>query len=214
MFDIKRYLFCLALLHTLTLFAQQPVRIHSHNDYDQPEPFTNAWRNKAYIIEADVYPDDSLYVSHEKADIKPGKTLVSVYLQPIEALFAKHHGYISDDTAYAPMLMIDIKENNAVVIPQLVKLLELRREVFDRSVNLHAVQVVLSGERGPQQQWNQWPSYILFDGRPYERYDSATLQRVAFISDTYTNYANDNNIAATEKRLKELADKVHALANC
>jgi alkaline phosphatase len=72
----------------------------------------NALRNKAFTIEADVYPGDSLFVAHDKKDIQPGKTLVSMYLQPIIKLFATHNGSISDDTAYAPTLMIDIKENS------------------------------------------------------------------------------------------------------
>jgi len=64
--------------------------------------------------------------------------------------------------------MIDIKENSEAVITQLVKLLSPYRGVFDRTVNPKAAQVVLSGERGSVQRWIQWPSYILFDGRPDE----------------------------------------------
>ena len=144
--------------------AQQP-RIHAHNDYEKPEPLFNALRNKAFTIEADVYPGDSLYVAHDKKDIKPARTLVSMYLQPIIKMFAAHNGYISEDTGYVPTLMIDIKENGSVVIAQLIKLLELNRKLFDRSVNSHAVQIVLSGDRGAITGWNKLPVYILFDGR-------------------------------------------------
>jgi alkaline phosphatase len=105
--------------------------------------------------------------------------------------------------------MIDIKENSEAVITQLVKLLSPYRDVFDRTVNPKAVQVVLSGERGTVQQWTQWPSYILFDGRPDEIYDSATLQRLAFISDSYMNYANNKD--SIESRLQRLVKKVHGM---
>lgn len=105
--------------------------------------------------------------------------------------------------------MIDIKENSEAVITQLVKLLSPYRDVFDRTVNPKAVQVVLSGERGTVQQWTQWPSYILFDGRPDEIYDSATLQRLAFISDSYMNYANNKD--SIESSLQRLVKKVHGM---
>lgn len=176
------------ILLFLSVAASAQVRIHAHNDYEKPEPLLNALRNRAFTIEADVYPGDSLYVAHDKKDIAASKTLVSIYLQPIIKMFAVHGGYISTDTAYAPNLMIDIKEHNELVIPQLIKLLAPYRNVFDRTVNKHAVQVVLSGERGNITAWQNYPSYILFDGRPYETYDNTTLDRVAFISDSYMNY--------------------------
>ncbi|HEY6978397.1 MAG TPA: hypothetical protein VH396_18995, partial [Chitinophagaceae bacterium] len=198
---MKCLLIFIAMLPAYLTLAQQPL-IHSHNDYAQLQPFVNAWRNKAFSIEADVYPGDSLPVAHDKRNITPGKTLVGMYQQPIIMLFEKYHGHISDDTAYAPVLMIDIKENSEAVITQLVKLLAPYRDVFDRTVNPKSVQVVLSGERGSVQHWVQWPSYILFDGRPDEIYDSATLQRVAFISDSYMNYANNKD--SIERRLQRL----------
>lgn len=175
--------FCV-LLYTCT----SAQLIHAHNDYEKPEPLLNALRNKAFTIEADVYPGDSLYVAHDIKDITSGKTLVSLYLQPVIQMFAANNGYISSDTAYAPNLMIDIKEHSELVIPQLIKLLSSYRNVFDRTLNKHAIQIVLSGERGDIQEWNNYPSYILFDGRPYEQYDSNTLKRIAFISDSYMNY--------------------------
>src|SRR5690349_590145 len=107
-----RYFFLLfALFFSYKVSAQQ-IKIHSHNDYAQAEPFVNAWRNKAYTIEADVYAGAGLPVAHDKKDIKAGKTLETMYLQPIIKLFKKYHGYISNDTSYAPVLMIDIKENS------------------------------------------------------------------------------------------------------
>lgn len=203
-----RYFFFFFLLFFSCTVSAQQIKIHSHNDYEQAEPFVNAWCNKAYTIEADVYAGKGLPVAHDKKDIKAGKTLVTMYLQPIIELFKKYHGYISDDTNYAPVLMIDIKENSEAVITELVKLLSPYRNVFDRSVNPKAVQVVLSGERGPIQQWTELPVYILFDGRPYETYNDATLKKVFFVSDSYINYYSNNKDSLTAN-LKQLATNVH-----
>lgn len=202
----KSLCFGLLLFAAVPAFAQRPL-IHAHNDYEQPEPFVNAWRNKVFSIEADIYPGDSLYVAHDKKDISAGKTLVGMYLLPIIELFKKYQGRISDDTAYAPILMIDIKEHSNQAIPQLIKWLSAYPAVFDRSVNALAVQVVITGERGVQSQWSQWPPYLLFDGRPYESYDSSSLQRLAFVSDSYMNYAKGTT--NTDTTIEMLAAKVH-----
>jgi hypothetical protein len=201
---------CLFIIVTwlfgITSSAQ--VLIHSHNDYQQPLPFTNAIQNKVFSLEADVYLVDSLLmVAHDKKDITGSNTLWNMYLQPFIALYIQHKGFVSTDKFYKPVLVIDIKENGTAVIAQLVQLLDKHRNVFDRSVNTAAVQVVLSGDRGPISKWSSYPAYILFDGRPYETYDSTTFQRVAFISDTYLNYFNkqdsirNNNLLALVKKI-------------
>jgi alkaline phosphatase len=197
----------LSILLLILSGAASSQLIHAHNDYEKHEPLINALHNKAFTIEADVYPGDSLFVAHDKKDITADKTLVSMYLQPIIQMFAAHHGYISSDTAYAPNLMIDIKEHSELVIPQLIKLLAPYRNVFDGTVNNHAVQIVLSGDRGNINNWNNYPSYILFDGRPYENYDSNALVRVAFISDSYMNYINLKD--SIDYKLQELAIATH-----
>lgn len=198
----------LGTLYCCTVLAAQPVLIHSHNDYQQSQPLTNALQYQAYAIEADVFlVNDSLRVAHDAKELPAAPSLYSLYIQPLVQLFASHHHRVSEDSQYAPVLMIDIKENAAAVIPALVSLLSGYPQVFNRSVNPLAVQVVLSGERGAITTWTNWPGIIQFDGRPYEVYDPATLERVAFISDSYVNY---NRVAdSTGIKIKLLAQQTH-----
>ena len=201
----------LLLLHILisfTCFQSSAQLIHAHNDYQKPEPLTHALRNKVFSIEADIYLSGKrLLVAHDKKELPAAKTLDSLYLQPIIELFGRHNGKISEDSNYAPVLMIDIKENGEAVIPELIKLVSPHRSVFDRSINAKAVQLVISGNRGASSKWTSYPSYIFFDGRPKENYDSNTLQRVAFISDSYYNYAGKQEISF----IAPLAKKVHSM---
>ena len=83
----------------------------------------------------------------------------------------------------------------------------MHRPVFDRSVNTKAVQLVISGDRGSLSKWTTYPSYIFFDGRPNEIYDSAMLQRIALISDSWIGY----NLPPIDdhQRLKDVVKKVH-----
>lgn len=213
----------LCILFTLTIFQSpaQPL-IHAHNDYQKPEPLTNALHYKVFSIEADIYlSGNRLLVAHDLPampsagkpagnqgkDIAMLPTLDSLYLQPIIKLFRQHGGTISADSNYTTTLMIDIKDNGEAVIAELIKLLAPHRSVFDFSANAKAVQVVISGDRGPITKWVSYPSFIFFDGRPNEVYDSATLQRVAFISENWwlLNIPADDNYT----RLKQVVEKVH-----
>jgi alkaline phosphatase len=170
---------------------------------------TNALRYKVFSIEADVYLRDStLLVAHTKNELATAPTLDALYLQPIIRLYSLHHGRISSDNQYAPVLMIDIKERGEAVLAQLIKQLSRYRSVFDRSLNPKAVQIVISGDRGAQPLWTTYPSYIFFDGRPYENYDSATLKRIGFISDSYANHAWPAD--STAINLQRLINKVHS----
>ena len=204
-------LLSLTILINLVSFqvSAQPL-IHAHNDYQKPEPLTNALRHKVFSIEADIYPSGNrLLVAHDKKELATAPTLDSLYLQPIMELFRRHKGIISEDTSYAPVLMIDIKENGEAAIAQLIKLVSVYRSVFDRSLNAKAVQLVISGDRGASSTWTSYPLYILFDGRPNEVYDSATLQRVAFISDSYLKYINPRD--SSSRLIVQVAKRVHGM---
>lgn len=204
-------LILLAILINLASFqiSAQPL-IHAHNDYQKPEALTNALRHKVFSIEADIYPSGNrLLVAHDKKEIATAPTLDSLYLQPIIELFRRHKGIISEDSIYAPVLMIDIKENGEVAIAQLIKLVSAHPSVFDRSLNPKAVQLVISGDRGASSTWTSYPLYILFDGRPNEVYDSLTLQRVAFISDSYLKYINPRD--SKDTLIIHAVKKVHGM---
>ena len=188
-----RYYWLLFLIFLSSIAFGQPF-IHAHNDYQQAAPLTNALQYKVFSIEADVYLyNGKLVVAHDRKELPAAPSLDSLYLQPIVALFAKHGGRINSESNYAPILMIDTKENGAVVLAKLLSMLQVYRSVFDRTVNKLAVQIVISGDRGPITAWSSYAPILFFDGRPYEVYDAATLERVAFISDGYANYKNNTN---------------------
>ncbi len=204
---MKHFLFCMLLITLAAKLAAQ--RIHSHNDYQQGRPLTNALKQKVFSIEADVFiTSRGLVVAHDKKDTATAPLLQALYLQPIITLFTKHLGRISRSKNYAPVLMIDIKDNSEAVIPALVVLTASHTTVFDRNSNPLAVQLVLSGDRGAINKWPSYPSYIFFDGRPDEVYSGTALSRVAFISDVYKNYVSGDD---STHRIEALMNKVHGM---
>lgn len=216
---MKRLAFiCLIVGFTQQSFAQ---KIHAHNDYEKPEPLTAAIRNQAGSIEADVYlVDGKLLVAHDKSQIKPGRTLDSLYLQPIAKLFGENknrqsaNGTVSKDRKYSFQLMIDMKDNGVEAIKELEKAVAPYRTCFDRAMNPAAVQLVISGSRPPVANWVDYPTYILFDGRPSELYDDETIKHVALFSDTFLTYSRWNGEGEMPDKdretLKRFIKRAHA----
>lgn len=60
---------------------------HSHNDYWRPRPLFDALALGFKSVEADIFlVDTTLLVGHERAALRPGRTLESLYLAPLREL--------------------------------------------------------------------------------------------------------------------------------
>ena len=75
-------------LHILKVLAQPAnyffIKGHSHNDYNQAQPFVTAFEAGMASIEADVFLlKKQLYVAHTIFNINSDCTFDDLYLQPI-----------------------------------------------------------------------------------------------------------------------------------
>ena len=103
---VKRFsLVCLLGMVGLSiqpLYAQQKLtanQAHSHNDYKQQIPLLTAYYAGMGSIEADIfYRDGELFVAHERSEIKPGRTLQKLYLDPLAALYKENGNHPYPDT--------------------------------------------------------------------------------------------------------------------
>lgn len=196
--------FFLVFLLLAVVETSAQVKIHAHNDYEKPVPLYNAINSKVFSIEADVFlRNGDLLVAHSADQLPNAKTLSQLYINPLVAIFKKNKGQLSTDTAYRSSLMIDIKQGGEEAIRRLCRLLDEHRAYFDRSRNAHAMQVIISGDRGNIKNWTSFPGYIFFDGRPTELYDQETMRRVACISDSYASYAENR------EKLSAVLEKTH-----
>ena len=181
----------LLVLQCITLSAQ--VLIHSHNDYVHARPFQDAFQADAYSIEADVYiRDNNLLVAHAANEIKTGVTLEKLYLEPLtKACIAKMQS-ASTEKKTLPILLIDFKDEQQKVMPVLLtKLLDMKKQLKAKGIDTMPM-FVITGNRPPSDSFATYPAYIQFDGRPYEQYEKAAMERVAFISDQYLKYSSWN----------------------
>lgn len=204
---VKHILLILLVLFSFEIYAQG-VLIHAHNDYQKKEPLIQAIKHRIQYIEVDVYLiGNKLLVAHDIAELPLAPTLEDIYLKPISGLFKLYKNRISEDAWYRPVLVIDIKRNGTAVLNALVELLSRYPDVFDPLVNKENIQLLISGDRGPATNWNTFPTYISFDGRPFESYDDQALKRVSTISDSYGNYSKKQD--SIDTLIKALAGKVH-----
>lgn len=210
----KLIITALFALITATSFAQ--VKIHSHNDYVQKQQFSLAYNNKVYQLEADIFEaNGELIVAHSKKEIDVKQTLNKLYLNKIDSLFKLYKGKVSTDKNYSFTLMIDFKTGWETTFPAFQKHIEKYGEIFDKSKNKNAVQIVISGNRPTDSLYHTFPSWVYFDGLPNISYAKADLKRVTMISDnfaTYSKWRGTGEIPAEDKaKLKGIIDQAHKL---
>ncbi|KAL6916615.1 hypothetical protein FSST1_008110 [Fusarium sambucinum] len=125
-----------------------PVMVHSHNDYLRPRPLFSALSVGCASVEADIWLSSNgrdLLVGHHWWNLRPEKTLQSLYITPLlqilDALNSPHHadnhtetetdstaGVFVTEPKKTLILFIDVKDDAAKTWPILLKHLEPLRE--------------------------------------------------------------------------------------
>ncbi|MRG48831.1 alkaline phosphatase [Chitinophaga sp. SYP-B3965] len=204
-------LVCLLGLLTPALAQQYTTsNAHSHNDYEQPKPFAMAFARNFGSMEADVWErNGELYVAHNQKDIDSSRTLKALYLQPLQKMIEMRKGIFA--TKAELQLLIDFKTTGVPTMKALVEILS----AFPAITSHPQVKIVISGSRPDAALWEQYPSYILFDGIPTVNYTPAQLRRIHMISDNFRSYTQWNgkgSIVKEEKQpIEAVIKKVHAL---
>lgn len=148
-------------------------RAHAHNDYLHTRPLLDAVDAGFTSVEADiVLRDGVLHVAHEEASIRPGRTLASLYLEPLAELVASGRPL----TAGKPFqLLVDIKDQPLASYQAIEAALQatlaehpglFRQYVGPDSGATAPVEVVVSGARPLAHMQAQTTRWIGYDGRP------------------------------------------------
>ncbi|MFT4024005.1 MAG: alkaline phosphatase [Flavihumibacter sp.] len=187
---MKRFsAFLLLLTWQQWLFSQSlPVttsRAHSHNDYEQAQPFFEAWRNGFGSIEADIFlAGNELLVAHDQAGLAKKRTLEDLYLKPLDSIMALNNGYPYPQTDQPLQLMIDIKTAAEPSLQALTALLQ----THPRLIAARNLQIVISGNRPSPDRWPAYPAWIWFDGELNKTYSTEALARIPMFSDDFHRY--------------------------
>lgn len=193
--------------------------LHSHNDYLQPRPLTTALALGFGSAEADVFlVDGELCVGHERWQVRPGRTLRRLYLEPLQAAAAAGGGRLRGD-GQPFVLLVDIKADAAAVWAALQVELDafapLLTRFVDGRVEPGAVTVLLSGDRPVRQVAAAPDRRCAIDGRlaDLDAVPPPPAELVPWISAPWRAHSDwdgkDEFTAAERDRLAALIARVH-----
>lgn len=184
---------------------------HSHNDYFQTRPFQLAYEHGFGSVEADLYyQDGELFVAHDRNEISSDRTFKNLYLDPIVEKCATLQGAIYPNRNKNLQLLIDLKTPTE---PTLSKLVEQLAPYENLWYPTGRVQIVISGNTPPPTEFDQYPPYIYFDGRPEMSYTSFQLERIALISQSFTKYSKWKGLGEIPSQDADLLKSIVAQAH-
>ena len=196
-------------------------RAHAHNDYEHPRPLWDALDQGFNSVEADVHwVDGEVRVAHDRAHTQPGRTLRSLYLDPLQTVIRTNRGRVHPDRADF-YLMLDYKAEEgaaAIALHQAVAavLVPFRSwltayEGTNRRPG--AVTVVLSGSRPYPTIAAETHRWWAIDGQLPELESNPPANLVPWISTswrpTFTWTGRDEFPPDQRERLRLLVAKTH-----
>ena len=204
---------CFVIFCSNALQAQQKIQVlkaHSHNDYEHTRPLFDALECNFKSIEADVYSiGDSLFVSHNFEDIKPGRTLRKMYLDPLKSIIAANNGSVYGNGEEI-ILFIDIKDDGLKTYQLLHKILEDYKPiltVFENGIKKQgSIMVVVSGNRPFDFMKSQKIRYAGFDGRMENIDSDISPVLMPVVSDNWAKYFNWDGIGKMPEAEKQKLD--------
>jgi hypothetical protein len=214
--------------HSSAAEVRPLVQAHSHNDYEQKRPLLEALDYGFCSVEADVYlVEGQLWVAHDRKDLKPERTLKSLYLEPLAERVRNRVGIFADPQARL-MLLVDVKGQGAEVYQRLKTELApyapMLTRFRDTGVVTGAVTVVLSGDRAWDLARADRDRWCALDGRMSDLTNAAPAgvagssrppaSLVPLVSESWRTlfrWDGDGEMSASDKaRLKGLVSQAHA----
>lgn len=193
-------------------------RAHAHNDYQHQRPLQDALERGFCSVEADVFAiQDTLLVGHTVFDLRKGRTLDSLYLEPLRRRVAANGGRVYRGGP-AFTLLIDIKVDGKRAYPVLAKKLAKYRQMLarfeDGKFHEGAVQVVVSGDRPREMIVAEKRRYAAIDGRLSDLASDAPSHLIPLISDRWTSHFSWRGEGPFPEKqrakLREIVSKAHA----
>jgi len=189
-----------------------PIIAHSHNDYDQSLPITNARRHGFTSLEVDIVFDGTdLKVSHDDDNLKDKPLFEELYLKPII------EEVLTDSLCI--ILLVDIKNYSEVLLESLNQTLEKQSsDLVSREAphnNFNKIKVILSGDF-PRDEIIQDNTnrYLFIDGRMTDFDLNASSDLTPLISMDFSELSGWNGKynpnAETLETISQTIDLVHS----
>ncbi|MGW6930787.1 phosphatidylinositol-specific phospholipase C/glycerophosphodiester phosphodiesterase family protein [Lentzea sp. NPDC054927] len=194
-------------------------RAHAHNDYEHDRPLADARDRGFTSVEADVWlVDGELRVAHDLADARPGRTLRSLYLQPLTELVRANGGHVFPRWRGSFQLLVDIKSDGPATYQAVDETLREFRPMLTQWVNGRersgAVEVVISGNRPREDMLAQRVRLAGYDGRLGDLGSGAPAGFMPLVSDNWTKNFTWQGVGpipvAEREKLHRIVSQAHA----
>lgn len=195
-----------------------PLRhAHAHNDYAHTRPLADALGHGFCSVEADIYlVGGQLLVAHDRKDVRPGRTLEKLYLDPLRARVKANGGKVYPDGPRF-YLLIDVKSGAEDTYAALHKVLARYADILsvtrDGKFTPKAVTVVISGNRAKAAIAKQAVRYAGIDGRPEDLKSDAPADLIPWVSANWNlqfRWKGDGPMPDAERRkLREYVAQAH-----
>lgn len=212
-----------ALVLTLTLvgaaYAQPLSQAHAHNDYEHKRPLLDALDHGFTSVEADIWlVFGELFVAHDAHEIEMGRTLESLYLNPLRERVRGNGGRVYAGSETPLTLLIDIKTQDEATYRVLHDVLTEYQDVLTRyldgEVEQGAVAAIISGERPRDLMQAQAVRYAGYDGRIEDLGTDTPASFIPLISDNWTDlftWTGEGEMPAAERgELERIVETAHA----
>ncbi len=179
----------LGLISLTNLRAQQinytVANAHSHNDYEQKQPFYLAYEEQFGSIEADIHlVDGKILVAHDAKNVSVNLSLEKLYLDPLDYFIKKNNGAPYSDSGKTLQLLIDLKTDANSTLAALI----IALKKYPNIIHNKKIIIAITGNRPDPKDYHLYPSFIMFDGRLQEKYTKDALAKIALISDDLGDY--------------------------
>jgi len=169
-----------------------PYPAHAHNDYNHERPLSDAMDHHFRSVEADVFSrGDSLYVAHSRREIAPGRTLRTLYMDPLRSYLAAGGGTLYD-SAGPLILLIDIKDKGLSTYRLLDRILRDYRDMLCSAtpdgIIPGRVMAIVSGNRPIEYMSKQDLRFAFVDGRLQDLFVPYPASLMPLVSDNWTKY--------------------------
>lgn len=192
---------------------------HAHNDYEHDRPLQDALDHGFTSVEADVWlVDGELLVAHDLEDVEPGRTLESLYLDPLVERARRSGGTVYQGHDGVFQLLIDVKSAAGPTYAAVHEALADHRKVMttfrDGKVKQDAVTAVISGNRDLAAMQAQRVRYAGYDGRMPDLDSGLPASDLPLLSDNWTKLFRWRGVGPMPEeertRLADIVDRAHA----
>ena len=202
----------------LTAEPKPLPQAHAHNDYEHARPLFDALDQGFCNVEADIYlVDGKLLVAHNRADVKPGRTLAALYLDPLRDQVRRNGGRLFRHGPPA-ILLVDIKSEAgptyAALHQELLRYADMLTVFRGGTREPGAITVIISGNRPTQDVATQPIRYAAVDGRADDLKSNPPPTLVPLISENWNNVFrwrwSGEMPAADREKLQHWVGQAHA----